>query len=33
MRTYDESLKTYRDNYSVIQTARHEGREEGTEQG
>ena len=28
MRTYDESLKVYRDNYSVIQTAKHEGREE-----
>ncbi len=29
MRTYDESLKIYWDNYSVIQTAKHEGREEG----
>jgi hypothetical protein len=28
MRTYDESLKIYWDNYSVIETAKHEGREE-----
>jgi predicted transposase/invertase (TIGR01784 family) len=28
MSTYDESLKVYWDNYSVIQTAKHEGREE-----
>ncbi len=25
MRTYDESLKVYWDNYSVIETAKHEG--------
>jgi len=29
MRTCDESLKIYWDNYSVIQTARHEGMEPG----
>jgi predicted transposase/invertase (TIGR01784 family) len=29
MRTYDESLKVYWDNYSVLQTAKHEGREQG----
>ncbi|CAA9271886.1 MAG: hypothetical protein AVDCRST_MAG56-3113 [uncultured Cytophagales bacterium] len=29
MKTYDESLKVYWDNYSVIQTAKHEGREQG----
>jgi predicted transposase/invertase (TIGR01784 family) len=29
MRTYDESLKIYWDNYSVIETAKHEGREQG----
>ncbi len=33
MRTYDESLKVYWDNYSVIQTAKHEGRELGREEG
>ena len=32
MRTYDESLKTYWDNYSVLQTAKHEGREQGREE-
>lgn len=26
MRTYEESLKVYRDNYSVIETAKIEGR-------
>ncbi len=29
MRTYDESLKIYWDNYSVIETAKHEGMEIG----
>jgi predicted transposase/invertase (TIGR01784 family) len=29
MRTYDESLKVYWDNYSVLQTAKHEGMELG----
>ena len=33
MRTYDESLKVYWDNYSVIQTAKHEGRQQGREEG
>ncbi len=33
MRTYDESLKIYWDNYSVIQTAKHEGRELGRQEG
>jgi predicted transposase/invertase (TIGR01784 family) len=28
MRTYEESLKTYRDNYSVLETAKKEGRQE-----
>jgi predicted transposase/invertase (TIGR01784 family) len=28
MRTYEESLKVYRDNYSVIETAKKEGRQE-----
>ncbi len=28
MKAYEESLKVYRDNYSVIETARKEGREE-----
>jgi predicted transposase/invertase (TIGR01784 family) len=28
MRTYEESLKVYRDNYSVIETAKNEGRHE-----
>jgi predicted transposase/invertase (TIGR01784 family) len=28
MKAYEESLKTYRDQYSVIETARNEGREE-----
>ena len=32
MRTYDESLKSYWDNYSVIETAKHEGREQGREE-
>jgi hypothetical protein len=27
MKTYEESLKTYWDNYSVLQTARNEGKE------
>ena len=29
IRTYGESLKIYRDNYSVIETAKHESREQG----
>jgi len=29
MRAYEESLKVYRDNYSVIETAKQEGRQEG----
>ncbi len=29
MRTCDESQKVYLDNYSVIQTAKHEGRQAG----
>jgi predicted transposase/invertase (TIGR01784 family) len=33
MRTYDESLKIYRDNLSVIATAKHEGRQAGREEG
>jgi predicted transposase/invertase (TIGR01784 family) len=33
MRTYDESLKIYRDNFSVIETAKHEGREKGRQEG
>jgi predicted transposase/invertase (TIGR01784 family) len=32
MRTYEESLKVYRDNYSVIETAKNEGRQEGASQ-
>jgi predicted transposase/invertase (TIGR01784 family) len=28
MRTYEESLKVYRDNYSVIETAKREGASE-----
>jgi hypothetical protein len=28
MKTYEESLKVYRDNYSVIQTAKKEGASE-----
>ena len=31
MRTYDESLKSYWDNYSVLQTAKYEGRQQGRE--
>jgi predicted transposase/invertase (TIGR01784 family) len=33
MKTYEESLKTYWDNYSVLQTARNEGKEEGKQEG
>jgi predicted transposase/invertase (TIGR01784 family) len=33
MREYEKSLKVYRDNYSVMETARNEGREEGREEG
>lgn len=29
MKTYEESLKTYWDNYSVLETAKREGKEEG----
>jgi len=29
MKAYEESLKTYRDNYSVIETAKKEGKDEG----
>jgi predicted transposase/invertase (TIGR01784 family) len=29
MKAYEESLKTYRDNYSVIETAKREGKQEG----
>jgi predicted transposase/invertase (TIGR01784 family) len=32
MRTYEESLKVYRDNYSVIETAKKEGRLEGRQE-
>ncbi len=31
MKAYEESLKTYRDNYSVIETAKKEGIQEGVE--
>ena len=33
MRTYEESLKTYRDNYSILETAKKEGINEGIEIG
>jgi predicted transposase/invertase (TIGR01784 family) len=33
MRTCDESLKVYWDNYSVIETAKNEGRQAGREEG
>ncbi len=33
MRTYEESLKIYRDNYSVLETARKEGHKEGVDEG
>ena len=33
MRTYEESLKVYRDNYSVLETARKEGKQEGIDEG
>ena len=29
MKAYEESLKVYRDNYSVIETAKKEGKDEG----
>ncbi|MEK6481957.1 PD-(D/E)XK nuclease family transposase [Catalinimonas sp. 4WD22] len=32
MKAYEESLKTYRDQYSVIETARNEGKNEGREE-
>ncbi len=33
MRTYENSLKTYWDNYSVLETAKKEGIEEGRIKG
>jgi predicted transposase/invertase (TIGR01784 family) len=33
MREYEESLKVYRDNYSVMKTAKEEARKEGREEG
>jgi predicted transposase/invertase (TIGR01784 family) len=33
MKTYEESLKTYWDNYSVLETARKEGKQEGKKEG
>jgi predicted transposase/invertase (TIGR01784 family) len=33
MKAYEESLKIYWDNYSVIETAKIEGREEGGKEG
>jgi predicted transposase/invertase (TIGR01784 family) len=33
MRTYEESLKTYWDNYSILETARNEGKQEGRREG
>ena len=33
MKAYEESLKVYRDNYSVIETAKREGRQEGVLEG
>jgi len=33
MKAYEESLKVYRDNYSVIETAKNEGRQEGRQEG
>src|SRR5690606_39914011 len=33
MKAYDESLKGLWDNHSIIETAKEEGREEGTEKG
>lgn len=33
MKAYEESLKTYRDNYSVIETAKREGKQEGKSEG
>ncbi len=32
-KAYNESLKTYRDNYAIIQTERREGRAEGRREG
>jgi predicted transposase/invertase (TIGR01784 family) len=32
MKTYQESLKTYWDNYSVLETARNEGKQEGRQE-
>ena len=33
MKAYDESLKVLWDNYSIIETAKEEGRKEGREKG
>lgn len=33
MKTYQESLKVYRDNYSIMKTAKSEARKEGLEEG
>ena len=33
MKAYDESLKVLWDNYSIIETAKEEGREAGREEG
>ena len=33
MKAYEESLKVYRDNYSMIETAKNEGRQEGRQEG
>ncbi len=33
MRTYEESLKVYRDNYSILETMKREGRQEGKIEG
>jgi predicted transposase YdaD len=33
MDAYEESLKVYRDNYSILETAKREGRQEGIQEG
>jgi predicted transposase/invertase (TIGR01784 family) len=33
MKAYEESLKVYRDNYSILETAKNEGKVEGIEEG
>ncbi len=33
MRAYEESQKVYWDNYSIIETAKNEGRQEGKKEG